>query len=226
MALNLSKVKTTSSGPKAEPLEPGTYPARVVQIVDLGLQTQRAFKGTTKPPAHEMRLVYELSDEFMPDEEGNDDEGKPRWIAEDFSVNNLNKDLATSTKRYKALDPDIAFGGDFTKLIGAPCNVTIVQNPGKGANVGKVYNNVAGISAMRTKDADRLPALVNDSVIFDLDEPDLEAFDNFPEFLQDKIKGNLEFNGSVLDKALNGAGSKPSAPKASTEEETDEDEKW
>ena len=72
MAINASKVKTASNRIEQPNLEPGPYPARLVQIIDLGLQPQRPYKGVEKPPAHELMVTYELSDAFMIDKDGND----------------------------------------------------------------------------------------------------------------------------------------------------------
>lgn len=214
MSLN-AKTVPISGGKKLPLLDIGTYPARVVRIVDLGLQNQRPYKGQEKPPAHEVMISYELLDAFMVDDDGNDIEDKPRWVSETFPLHNLSAELAKSTKRYMALDPDMDFDGDFTKLIGTPCNVTIVHNQGKGANAGKTYENIGSVTAMREKDAKRAPELVNEGAVFTLDDPDMEVFNKFPQWLQDKIKSNLEFGGSKLEMALNGA----------TPDDTDEEDK-
>lgn len=225
MALNVSKLpRQTSSAPAAEPLDPGSYPGRVVQIIELGLQPQRPYKGKDKPPAYEVRVVYELADEFMKDEDGNDDESKPRWVNEDFPMYSLESTMAKSTERYMALDPKLEYGGDFAQLIGTPCNITVVQRAGKGDNAGKIYNNVGGITAMRPKAAAVAPELVNKPVVFDLDDPDLEVFEAFPDFLKNKIKSNLEFNGSKLSDLLNGAEPKAKKPKPTDDDDQDEND--
>ena len=79
-----------------ELLEPGTYPVRVVQIIDLGVQPQRPFKGEQKPPVHQIQLTYEFVDEFLKDEDGNELEDKPRWLSESFPLYNLSSDRAKS----------------------------------------------------------------------------------------------------------------------------------
>lgn len=204
MSLNAKKVAGGNSDSKfkrAEPLEPGTYPARVVNIIDLGVQPQRPFRDTPKPPCQEIRLVYELTDEFLKDEEGNDIEDKPRLVFEEIPLLNLKAERAKSTQRYKALDPNEDFDGDFTQLIGLPCNVTLTKSPDK-KNPEIVYNNVAGITTMREKDAKRTPELVNPPKVFLLDEPDLEIFNSLYEKLQNKIRSNLNFQGSKLQSLL------------------------
>lgn len=218
MSLNAKKVAGGNSDSKfkrAEPLEAGSYPARVVQILDLGVQPQRPFKGETKPPCQEINITYELADEFMKDEEGNDIEDKPRWVSEMIPLFNLKAERAKSTQRYKALDPNDDFDGDFTQLVGLPCNVTIVQSVSK--TNGNTYNNVAGITSMREKDAKRMPELVNPSKTFVLDDPDMSVFTSLPQFIQDKITSNLNFQGSKLQKLLGeksaGAEEEEEAPK-------------
>lgn len=214
MALNAKKV--AGSVNKIKALDAGSYPARIVQIIDLGVQEQMPYQGEKKPDCNEIRIVYEMSDEFMLDDDGEELKDSPRWINEDIPLHNLSKDKSKSTKRYLALDPEVKFGGDFAKLVGSPCYVTVVQNPGKGANLGKVYANVAGISIMRAKDAEKSPPLVNPPIAFDLDEPNVDEFNTFPEWLKDKIKGGVNFEGSKLGLLLSG---KPPVDEGPEEEE-------
>lgn len=195
-----------------EHIEAGTYPARVVSVLDMGLQPQRPYQGQEKPPKHEIRMTYELVDEFCIDDEGNEMDDKPRWQSEDFPFNSLSADLAKSTKRYLALDPEQKLGGDFTLLVGLPCMVTVTTKAGAGKNAGRTFNNVGGVSGMRPKEAAKCPELVNPSKVFVLDDPDLEVFRSLPEFLQDLIKGNLEYNGSLLQKLLSPTNSASSDP--------------
>lgn len=204
MALNASKVPFGGNKERVEQpnLEPGLYPARLVQIIDLGLQPQRPYMGQPKPPANEIMLTYELVDSFMIDKDGNDVEDKPRWVSETLPLLNIKAEKAKSTQRYMALDPTVADGGDFVKQIGKPVNVNIVNNKGKD---GKIYDNVSAIAPMRPRDAERTPELVNPSKVFVLDEPDLEVFNSLPEWLRDKIKENLNYEGSALQKLVGGA---------------------
>lgn len=200
MALNTKKIPSKQKSNRVEQptLEAGSYPARVVQIIDLGLQPQRAYDNQKKPPAYEIFVIYELVDVFIVDEEGKELEDKPRWVNESFPIYSLDADLAKSTKRYKALDPDIVFDGDFSKLLGTPCTVTLAINK-KG---DKEYENVVNVSTMRPKDAARCPELQNEARFFDLEEPNIEVFNKLPKWLQEKIISNLEYKGSKLESML------------------------
>jgi hypothetical protein len=210
MSLNARNIKQQAKGPQQEAMDAGTYPARVVQIIDCGIQEQRPFKGEAKPPAHEIMITYEFLDEFCKDEEGNDQEDKPRWLSESFPLYSLEADLAKSTKRYYALDPEEVFGGDFTLLASAPAMVTINQYESKGV----MRNGVSSVAAMRPKEAAKAPELVNPSKVFVIDNPDLEVFKSLPDWLQDKIKKGLEFAGSPLDEALRDGGKPVAKPAA------------
>lgn len=181
------------------------------------MQPQREFKGEAKPPKLTIRLTYELLDEFMKDEEGNDLEDKPRWLSEEIPFMSLKADLAKSTKRYFALDPDDKADGDWSKLIGAPCVVTIVQEADKRPGVDRIYEKISAVSAMRPKEAAKAPELKNPPLVWDFYDPDIEVFDKFPDWIKDKIKGAVDYAGSALEKALEG-GVEKKADKGSQEE--------
>ena len=220
MARNAKAVPSTggNSDMVAPELAPGAYPARVVGVVFLGVQEQRPFKGEAKPPVDEVRLTYELSDEFMQDKEGNDLEDKPRWFSEDIPFKGLNLELAKSTKRYKSIDPTDSCDGDFSKLLGMTCQVVVVTNPGKGKHLGKTFVNVADVTPAPNLKGYVQAELKNPPVFFDPmdDEVTKEEFDDIPEWVRNKILGALDHEGSPLQAVLGGA---PTPPAESSEEE-------
>lgn len=202
MSLNARNYKQESKFKAPEALEVGTYPARVVQVIALGMQKQDPYQGQEKAPKDELYVTYELLDEFLLDEEGEELKDKPRWLSETFTMNSLDSDLAKSTKRYMALDPSLTHDGDWSEMVGAACMVTITRNEGKGKNAGRTFNNISSVQTMRTKEADKAPALVNEGKVFDISDPDMDVFLALPTFLQDKMKANLDFGGSALEKAI------------------------
>ena len=236
MALNANKVAGNQAEkkqfPKQPDMEPGTYPVRLVQVIDMGIQPQRAYKGEPKPPTHTIRLTYEFVDSFMVDDKGEDILDKPRWISEEIPLRAYIAELAKSTQRAKALDPEEVHKGDFPALLGAPANCTITVDK-KG---DKTYVNIKGLAPMRARDIAKCPELVNPAVVFDLDDPDLDVFQKFPEWLREKIKGNLKYEGSKLQKLLGGEAPKPKEQAAEPVEEPadvnqkdmfeDEDSPW
>lgn len=136
----------------------------------------------------------------MVDAEGNEIEDKPRWVSENFPLHNLSVELAKSTKRYLALDPDEEYEGNWLDLVGTPCMVTIVNNK----SGDKIYDNVANVGAMRAKEARSAPALINDPRIVDLDSTDTETFLAMPDWIREKIASSLEWESTPLAKALGG----------------------
>lgn len=225
MALNAKKApKPTSNSNRVqqELMEVGTEEARVVAVIDLGLQPQRPYKGQEKPPVNMVRLTYEFPNLFIVDENGDELEDKPRWLSEDIPFKSLELDLAKSTKRYKAIDPDDTNDGDFTGLIGMPCMVTVGQYSYMKDGEEKSGNQVNDVSPITKRKADKLGELVNPPQVFLLDDPDMELFESFPDWLKDKIKKNLEFAGSELETALSGGKKKKPKPQEVVEDGVDE----
>lgn len=208
MALNANKAGGNKQFAPQANIVAGNYPARLAQIIDMGLQAQKPYQGKDKAPVQEIMFTYELVDEFMKGEDGEDLVDKPRWISETMPFHGLYADKAKSTQRYNAFDPSGAFDGDISRAIGLPINVAVVNNV-----VGdKTYDNVGAVSTMRPRDAEKCPGLKNPSKVFDLDAPDMAVFNALPKWVQDKIKGNLNYNGSPLHRALE-TGAAPVAAK-------------
>ena len=199
---------------RQEALDAGTYPCRIVQATYFGLQEQRAYKGTPKEPRDDLGYTYEFLDEFCLDADGNEDKTKPRWLSEIFPVHNMAVENATSTKRLKVIDPEDDLSGDFLLAVNTPVMVTIVKNTKEDT----ARNYVASISAMRGKDVASAPELVNPATVFDVDEPDMDIFNKFPTWLQDKLKSNLGYNGSALERLV-GGGSAPVSGGAATKKQ-------
>lgn len=234
MGLHAGKIEGKANGPKQDAMEEGTSKCRVVQVIDLGIQPQRMHEGKPKPPVHQIRLTYEFTDEFCLDEDGNEDETAPRWISEEIPLYGITVDLAKSTKRYKAMDPDMVHGGDFTMMGAAPVNVTVVNNvdkKGKKDDAGNpvVYNNIGAVTSMKKKEVANLPELVRPLVIFSRDDATPEEFAALPTFLQDKIKAGLDFEGCPLDLCMQGEepqGQKQAQEPAVKAQKGDNDKPW
>lgn len=207
MALNAKHAPAGKKRNQAPALEAGSYPARLVQVLDMGLQEQRAFEGKAKDPRTDIHTTYELLDEFLVDEDGNEIEDKPRWFSETFPMYSPDSDRAKSTIRYLAIDPEIELGWQWDKLLGQPVMLNLVRKPygdkRKGPDGELLHRNfIAGSSPMREKDAKKAPDLKNEPRAFSTDEPDLEVFLSLPDWIREKMKEALDFENSALDKAL------------------------
>lgn len=215
MSLNAKKIPGGGGAKRFRqpPLDAGTYPARLVQVLGLGTQKQRAWEGQEKDPKFEIYTTYELLDEFVVNEEGEEDESKPRWMSERLPLHSLDSDLAKSTKRYYSLDPTEKKGGDWSELVGTACMLTITKSKdkkGKTDDNGEpiYYNNIGAVQPMRDKDAKKAEGLKNDPKVFDPSDPDMEVYFSLPDWIRDIMKEALDFEGSALDKALEGVDEK------------------
>ena len=200
MGLDASKAK--GGAPKTPPLDEGLYKARLVQVIDLGVQP-RSFKGDEKPPQQQIMLTYELSDEFLLDKDGEPQPDKPRWLSETFGLNKPGVEKAKSTARLKALNP----AGDqpnFGMLLGTPVMLHVVQNVSKTDKTA-IYNKIDTVMAMKPKDQINMPKLVNSPRALDLDAPDKAIWDDLPDWVKDRIRSGLEFKGSDAERVFGGA---------------------
>lgn len=182
---------------KQDAMEAGSYPARVVRVVDWGVQPPHPQDKFAKGPVHKISVTYEFGEEFIKDEDGNDVEDKPRWLAEQFPLRPLTSDLATSTARSKAIDVDNQFDGDWSQYLGLPCEPVIVVNDNG-------YNKIKGVNPLRKAKAAKLAPLVNDAFFFDLANPNKEDFEKLPKWEQAQICKNVNFKGSKLYDLLGG----------------------
>ena len=229
MTLKASEAKSQGGGNRVEQpsLPAGGYPARLVWVVDLGVQSRPPFKGEEKPPIDMIQPVYELTDEFIVDEDGNEVLDKPRWVYDKpLPLYSLEAERAASTQRYLAIDPDREFNGDWGAIVGMPVTVNVVNVKGKD---GRVFDNVGSLSTMRTKEAEKLPELINDPVVLSLDSDDVETFKKLPEYLQNKIKEGVEWESTKLYAALNGEAPEPKeAPSEDVpaQEDDEDDGEW
>ncbi|MGL5324959.1 MAG: phage replication initiation protein, NGO0469 family [Aeromonas sp.] len=211
MALQAKRVKFTGGKPKLQSplLDADNYPARLVQVIDRGLQ--KNFFDAEKVN-HEVMLTYELDGVFCLDENGNDVLDKPRWFSETINMIELPEGMdlleiyndqfrgkAKMVTRSRAFDPKGVKEFDFSEMLDSPCAVTIIQKKKKD---GEMKNEVGNVTApMRGM---QVAPLVNKPKLFALDNPDMEVFGSLPQWLQDDIKNNLEFKGSKLEALLNG----------------------
>jgi hypothetical protein len=202
--------------PQAE-LEIGTYPCRIVQVVDLGVCFRERFDTSAnkyvvdedKSPQRKIMVTYEFVTEFIKDEDGKDDESKPRWLSEKFFLYPLDVDLAVSTKRSGAIDPTGSFSGDWSKYVGLPCMVTIGHKPNGKAKIIQVSPPVKGL---------KFEELKNGSKVFLLDESpeeNMEIFLSLPEWVQEEVRKCIDFDSTRFGIFLNSGGE----TEATTEEE-------
>lgn len=214
MSRNAADIASTGGSKMTKDvLAPNGYPARLVGVVFIGVQNQRPWLGEAKPPVDEVRLTYELSHEFMKDEDGEILADKPRWLTEKVAFKALKLEKAKSTKRFKSIDPSGVNAGDFKACLGNGCTLVIVNNPGKGDHAGKVFENIGDVTPAPNMPGYTQPEVVNETFYYDLNDDSctLEEFRALPEFVQEIIMGANDFSTSVLAKQIGGENGQPSA---------------
>jgi len=212
MSLNANESKNTGKGFKAPLLKVDGYLGRIVQVIDLGKQEQRAFEGKPKDPAYEIMLTYELGTEFMVDENGEVQKDKPRFLTENFALYPPTQDKAKSTKRYASFDPANEHKGNFAKMVNLPVMIGVGHKDGTGKRAGTKVEKILTVSLCPSMFADKVPQLINEALVFDFDNPDLAVFKKLAPWVQEKIMKGLTYPGSILAKAL-GADYKPTRDK-------------
>lgn len=210
MSLKAKRVKQTNNSGMSNPvLEPDSYPARLVQVIDMG---KRASFFDAEKINHEINLTYELVSEFMLDDKGNPVEDKPLWLSEVINMVDMPDHMTAAeiyadqfkskgklVQRCKTFDPKGELDFDLTEFVGKPCSVTVVNYKKKDDTLGMKVGAVTGLTKGMV-----IAELVNPPKVFALDEPDMEIFGSLPEWFQEKIKENIEFKGSPLESALAG----------------------
>ena len=172
---------------------PGVYIGRCYSLIDLGTQLTTGQYG--EKMQHKIKISWEL---FGEDDAGQpltilvDGKEMPLTISKNYTVSlhekaSLRKDLAAW--RGKEFTEDEARAFDVSKLMGAYCMVNCTLSETNG----KTYTNVAGLTPLPGALRNAKPEPVHDNIIFDLDKPDMKAFNAFYEKLQDMIKSSPEW---------------------------------
>lgn len=191
----VATAKATSNIP---PIEAGTYAARCYSMVHIGTVDDE-YKGK-KIKVNRVRLTWELPTELHVFDE---DKGEqPRVISKEYTLSlsekaNLRKDL--EAWRGKQFTQEELDGFDITAVVGAPCQVSVVNKVSKSS--GNTYAQVTGVS--KTMKGLKVADQVNDSVVFayvESDEELLSLFNELPEFVQDQIVGADEWKARGLER--------------------------
>ena len=180
----------------------GVFLARCYKMVDVGTQTITSQFGTK-----ESRQIY-LYWELLADDEGEEvrmDDGQPFSIFNSYKLSmhqksNLRKHL--EAWRGKKFTEEEAADFDLSKLLGQACKLQIVHTDSKDGQ--RTYANIAAIMTSKKK-----PEGVNELVSFSISDPDMEVFNDLPEWLQNKIEESPEWQEDDDDSEEQAA---PAAP--------------
>lgn len=161
----------------------GMHTARCYRIVDLG--TQHNVKWDKFQ--HKVMITLECYGE-----ECQTDDGKPLAISMWHTVSlnekaNLRRDL--ESWRGKKFTKEELNGFVVDNLIGAPAMINVIHNE----SGDKTYANIASISPVPK--GMEVPKPINDPILFSLDKPDMDVFDNLPNGIKAMIEDSIEWKG-------------------------------
>jgi hypothetical protein len=180
---------TNSGGSTYEPIPAGTYLARCYSMVQIGT-VEEEFQGIKKN-VNKVRITWELPTEmkvFNP-EKGE----QPQAISKEFTLSMHEKSSLRgflTSWRGKGFTEDEAKAFDVTRLLGVPCMLSIVHEPGK-KDPSRIYDKIASVSTVMKGVV--MPAQINQSFEFTLENFEQNKFDSLPDFLKDKIRQSKEY---------------------------------
>lgn len=177
------------AGGDFQQVEPGTYVARCYSMIEIGtIDTE--FNGEKKK-AHKVNIAWELPTETAI---FNEDKGpEPFVVSKTYTLSmheksTLRKDL--ESWRGKGYTDDEAKRFDITKLLGQPCILSVIHQPGK-TDPSKNYVAISSISKMMK--GQECPEQVNPTRVLSYDDFNWEVYEGLSDYMKDKIKSSDEF---------------------------------
>jgi hypothetical protein len=191
------KAPMPASGGDFAPTPAGNFVGRCYSLIDLGTQITKSGEFAGKAN-HKIRIGFEL---FGETEDGTpmsiniDGKEMPLSIFKEYTLSmheksTLRKELGAWRGKQFA-DDEEAVNFDITKLVGAYAMVNIAHRTN---DKGKVNANIANLSPLPSALKNAKPAPRNANVIFSLDEPNMDLFNSFSEWLQGRISEAPEWN--------------------------------
>ena len=200
--------------PKLPPVEPGVYVAICIGVIDLGEQYSEKFKKYS----NDVKIIWELVGVTAEV----DGEQKPRQLSRDFRIALSKKSTlraVLSSWNGRQYTDDEFRELDLFDQLGLPCQLNVVLNDtGEYANVDSVIPLPRGMPVPTTSSA---------LLRWDMDEWDDKAFEELPEWAQEKIKKSTQYQqmhapSDPVDFPPGGAAAPSAAPAPITSPTTEE----
>lgn len=166
----------------------GIYYAKLVGLIDLGLQRIEKFNKTNRL----VRMCFELLGETYEVNE----ETKGRQVAKEFPLflsekANLRKFL--ESWRGEGFTANELAGFDLRGMMGKTAQIQIAHKEGKNGEYAVID------SIMAVPEGTKLPKSICDEVYFDLEDPETYGeYELFPDFLKEKISKAENFGATGL----------------------------
>ena len=182
----IASAKPKSSTP---PLEPGSYLARCVQIIDLGEQMNEIAGKLQR----QVMLLFEIPFERI---EINGDD-KPRMISGIYTLSLSDKAKlrgVLESWRGKQFTEEELAAFDLRKILNTPCMLSVVEKTSKTS--GNKYSSIGTIA--RAYKGAIVPPAESPIFVFDLDEPDaLGMLETLPEWVQERVKQGQTYKDMI-----------------------------
>lgn len=170
-------------------VEDGSYPARIVQIIDMGQQEQSDWQ-TGEPLTYEdsgdpiIKPEVYVNYEFPTERIEIDGVDRPRWTGKTYTLSNHEK--AALTALLKAVG---VTSGNVADALGKDCMVSVGSTKTGNAKITNVASSMKGMV---------VGALENPTTAFDFDVPDMDVWEKIPDWMKQKIMNATNFAGSTL----------------------------
>lgn len=158
--------KYASSGEKLRVAD-GTYPARIVEIFDIGRQ-----KGSYEGVDYNKATLW-ISFEFPTEKHDFKGEMKPLRLSGEFTKSTNEK--SKLYKIIKAINPSVE---SFEELLGGACLVEVGSTKG---------GNAKFMSAVGMPNGLQVEQLTVPPTFYDIAKPNVDIFNTFPDFLKEKM---------------------------------------
>ena len=166
------KLSDNPKGSKAPRIGEGGYAARVVQIIRLGTQRDE-YEGKV---THKLKVwcTFEIPDVTIEV----DGEDRPRWMSAKETESSNEKARFQKLCMAVSQHQEVVYEAD---LLNGPVMIDI-------GSTNKNNDKITGYAAVPASFVKGIPELANPAVFWDIDEPDYEQFEKFPDFIKDMIR--------------------------------------
>lgn len=221
-AFNVEKGK--DQGEQREFAQPkkGQRAARLLGLVDVGVQPGAVWKGEQKNPTRQFVPFYWLAKDTYENDEGD----TKHMVRSPWPISIF----AGATRGHyfdfcQGFDPEGEVlnegSGDLTQLLGSPVLVSIEVTKKTVDGKEVKYYNPKGLSGV----PEDYPVAELDvpTFVFDTDAPTKEGFDKLNNRCQELIKGSIGYAGSKLQAACEGDVGEPQEQKQGSLDDFDDD---
>ena len=163
-----------------------------MQVIDLGLQAEKAFESKKIKMNPKIKITWELPNELIQyeDKETGEKKSRPQLVSQEYKASlhekaKLRKMLASWRGRDFSEEELKKF--EMVNVLNVACMINLVVIEKEG----KKYNNIAAVTPIAK--GMTCPDQITPPIYFDLSEFDFEVFETLPDFIKEKIKKSTEW---------------------------------